>query len=75
MGIVISEHVLGNGKEIINEENGYNLPLDEQLFADKIIDYIERPGLITKHAQTNRPRIAWLTVDNVARRYVDLLGN
>ncbi len=73
MGIVISDNILYNGKEIKNGENGFNLPLDEQLFADKIIAYLEQPALITSHAEKNRKAISWLTLGSTAQYYKEVL--
>ena len=43
--------LLGNGKRVINGVNGFNLPLEEDLFAEKIVQYIIHPNLLAEHGE------------------------
>lgn len=75
MGIVISDQVLGNGREVVNGENGFNVSLDEDLMAEKIIEYIETPALFHQHAAHNRLLVKPLGLAGTAALYASLLGD
>lgn len=75
MGIVISDSVLGNGRKVVNGINGFNLPADESLFAEKIIAYIRNPQLLREHALYNRKLVQPLGMKGTAALYDELLRN
>ncbi len=74
MGIVISDKILGNGRKVINGVNGFNLPGDEALFTEKIIEYICNPQLLHEHAVYNRQLVRPLGMKGTAALYDELLS-
>jgi len=75
MGIIISDKILGNGRDIINEVNGFNLPLNEDLFGEKLLEYIRHPNLFAEHAAHNRPLVRPLGMLGTAQLFASLLNN
>jgi glycosyltransferase involved in cell wall biosynthesis len=76
MGIVISNKILGNGRKVVNGKNGFNLPHDdEELFAQKLIAYIQNPQLMHEHAVYNRQLVQPLGMKGTAALYRDLLSS
>lgn len=74
MGIVISDKVLGNGRDVVNGVNGFNLPLDEDLFAGKLLEYVHQPALFVQHAAYNRPLVQPLSMQGTAQLFATLLS-
>lgn len=73
MGIVISDRILGNGRKVENGVNGFNLPVDETVFAENILHYIHDPQLMHRHAVYNRQLVAPLGMKGTAALYNELL--
>jgi glycosyltransferase involved in cell wall biosynthesis len=74
MGCIISDKVLGvYGSQIIAAGAGFVLPLDKQLFVDKICWYIQNPEVFEKEALVNREQLRYLTHEETARMYAALL--
>ena len=76
MGCVISEKILGVYVEQISATGaGFVLPLDKELFVDKICWYIEHPETFAREAEINRERLRYLTHEETAKLYHEILDN
>ena len=73
MGVVVSDKVLGIGKLIEDEKNGYNCEPTIEAFLNRIERYIEQPELFNKHAQINRSLVEPLSAKGTARFFSELL--
>jgi len=75
MGIVISNKILGNGRLIVNNYNGFNLELNKESFVNAVISYIENPDLLKKHGSINKELAKERTPENTAKLYYELIMN
>jgi glycosyltransferase involved in cell wall biosynthesis len=73
MGIVISDNVLGVGKLIENNINGYNVPNELLQFADVMSNYIESPELFEKHSVINRQIVRPFGIYGTAKFMYELI--
>jgi glycosyltransferase involved in cell wall biosynthesis len=73
MGIVISDRILGIGKLIEDEVNGFRVPHDRRLFVESLERYTASPKLFEKHASLNRQKVAPLGVSGTAEFTANLL--
>lgn len=73
MGIVISNRILGIGKMIENNRNGFNVEPNVLEFVSAIENYINDPGLFEEHAKINRPLVAPLSVKGTAKFFTAML--
>lgn len=73
MGIVISDNVLGVGKLIKNDINGYYIPENILMFVEAISNYIESPDLFEKHSIINRKIVKPLGISGTAKFTYDLI--
>ena len=75
MGIIISDKVLGNGQEIENGVNGFNLELDVANFVLAIKKYINNPALLDQHVKINKERCKKYGVKETAKLYFEQLSS
>lgn len=73
MGLVISDRVLGNGRLIENNINGFRCTLEESLMADRVCRYIREPELLTAQGARNRELVRPYGIRETARLYHELL--
>ncbi len=73
MGIVISDKILGVGKFIKNEYNGFNIPESNDLFVEKITSYIEQSDLLKRHAKINKEMVEPLGMDGTAQLFYKII--
>lgn len=74
MGIVISDKIMGNGREIENGVNGFKLSeTDEDAFATAIMEYIKHPELFAAHGNVNKEKARPFGMEGTARLYSELL--
>lgn len=74
MGCVISDKILGTAAKAMQEAKaGFVVPLDNNLFVDKICWYIEHPEAFRREAIANRNQLHCLTHDETAKLYYKLL--
>lgn len=74
MGIVISENVLGVGNYIENKINGYNIPLDNDLFIKAVESFFINPELFQVFGKINKDQVRPLGPDGTAKLYSDLIS-
>jgi len=73
MGIVISDKILGIGKLIKNDYNGFNCEPETANFIDSILKYTSDPQLFEIHAEINRKIAYPYSAEGVANIFHDLL--
>ena len=74
MGCVISDRILGKTtNELENAHIGFVLPLDNDLFVEKVCWYIEHPETFADETVRNRERLRCLTHEETAKLYYNLL--
>ena len=74
MGCVVSDRILGTfTKEMLDAKAGFVLPLDNALFVEKICWYIEHPDAFRREAIINRNQLQYLTHEDTAKLYYELL--
>lgn len=73
MGIVISDNILGVGKLICDNYNGFRCPLEIKNFVNSISNYIENPHLLKLHTQINRELVMPFSIESTAKLYDQLL--
>jgi len=73
MGLVISEQVRGNGEVIVNNENGFRLPVEEHEMARAMKRYLTDPGLLSAHGEKNKKLVAHLGPKGTAQLYYQLI--
>lgn len=75
MGIVVSDQVLGIGKMVQNDINGFNVEPNVDAFVACIDQYISRPDLFSVHAAANRPLVAKLGPAGTAQLFHEILSD
>ena len=75
LGIVISNKILGIGKLINNEVNGFNCEPTVASFVAAIEKYFNQPELFSQHASLNREIVQPLSVAGTAKSYFTLLSS
>lgn len=74
MGCVVSDKILGTfTREMQEAKTGFVLPLEKELFAEKICWYIEHPDAFKREAEINRTQLRYLTHAETAKFYYGLL--
>lgn len=73
MGLVVSDRVLGNGKMVVDAENGFNCEPTTAAFIDRIERYIRQPDLFKVHAAINRPLVEPLSAQGTAKFFSEVL--
>lgn len=75
MGVIISDKVLGfSADDMRVAGTGFIVPLDNAIFVEKICWYIEHPEAFAKEAEINRKQLRYLTNEETAKLYHELLG-
>lgn len=75
MGIVISNKILGIGKLIRNDHNGFNCEPETHFFIDSIHNYIDNPTLFDIHAKRNREIAYEYSAEGVAKMFANLVNS
>jgi glycosyltransferase involved in cell wall biosynthesis len=73
MGVVISNRVLGIGKMVEDEKNGFNCEPTIEAFLNRIERYIQQPALLKVHAAINRPLVQPLSARGTAKFFFEIL--
>lgn len=73
MGVVVSDRVLGIGKMVEDEKNGFNCEATTEEFLNRIERYIQNPELFRVHAEINRPMVEPLSVQGTAKFFTKIL--
>lgn len=74
MGCIISDKVLGEfASEMRNANVGFVVPLSREVFVEKICWYIEHPGVLVEEAKVNRDQLRYLTHEETAKMYNQIL--
>lgn len=73
MGVVVSDRVLGIGKMVEDEKNGFNCEPTKEAFLNRIERYIQQPELFKAHAGINRPLVEPLSARGTARFFANIL--
>jgi len=71
MGVVVSDRVLGIGKMVEDEKNGFNCEPTTAAFLNRIERYLQQPKLFRVHAEINRPLVEPLSARGTARFFFD----
>jgi len=69
MPVLISENVQFHPTHIKILENGFILPMEEQKFVEKIIDYIQSESLLTKHSLRSKGIVKYLGAKAVLKKF------
>ena len=76
MGCIISDKILGTSASQLRSAGvGFVLPLENQLFVEKICWYIEHPEAFAREAEISRAQLRYLTHEETAKLYFDLIGD
>ena len=73
MGLVVSNKVLGIGKMIEDDNNGFNCEPTTVAFLNRIERYIADPDLLIRHAEINRPLVEPLSAKGTARYFAEIV--
>ena len=73
MGVVVSDRVLGIGKMVEDEKNGFNCEPTTEEFLNRIERYIQNPELFRVHAEINRPMVEPLSAQGTAKFFTKIL--
>lgn len=73
MGVVVSDRVLGMGKIVEDEKNGFSCEPTTAAFLNRIERYIQQPQLFRVHAEINRQLVAPLGPRGTANFFAELL--
>lgn len=73
MGLVVSNRVLGIGKMVEDEKNGFNCEPTTEAFLNRIERYIQQPELFRVHAEINRPLVEPLSAQGTAKFFAKIL--
>lgn len=73
MGVIISNRVLGIGKMVEDEKNGFNCEPTTEAFLNRIERYIQQPELFRVHAERNRPLVEPLSARGTAKFFAKIL--
>lgn len=73
MGVVVSERVLGIGKMVEDDRNGFSCEPTKEAFLKRIERYIQQPGLFKVHAEINRPLVEPLSARGTAKFFSNML--
>ncbi len=73
MGVVVSDRVLGIGRMVEDGNNGFNCEPTTEAFLNRIERYIQRPELLKKHAEINRPLVEPFTARGTADFFAKVL--
>ena len=69
MAILISDKVSYHDKQIEFFDNGYILPLNDSAFVDKLVEYIEVPGLLKRHSLNSKKIADELSTSAILNRF------
>jgi glycosyltransferase involved in cell wall biosynthesis len=75
MGVVISDEVLGIGKLVKNDYNGFNCELSTKSFVECIERYIDSPSLFAEHSEINRRLVQPLSADGTAKFFAEIVSD
>jgi glycosyltransferase involved in cell wall biosynthesis len=75
MGLVISDRILGNGRWITHQANGFRCAPDEGLMAEQVCRYIRNPQLFAEHGLRNKKMVLSQSFEETARLYHQLLSS
>lgn len=73
MGMVVSDRVLGVGRMVEDERNGFNCEPTTEAFMDRIERYIQQPEQFSAHAEINRPLVEPLSAKGTAKFFAKIL--
>lgn len=75
VGIVISNKVLGVGKEITTNKNGFRIDLNIETFLKAIEYYIENTKILREHVQINKLLVKKYSPFEVAKKLLTIVEN
>lgn len=73
MGVAVSNRVLGIGKLVEDEKNGFNCEPTTEAFLKRIERYVDQPELFRVHADINRPLVEPLSARGTAKFFATTL--
>ena len=73
MGVVVSDRVLGIGKMVEDEKNGFNCAPTTEEFLQRIERYLQQPELFRVHAEINRSLVEPFSARGTAKFFAEIL--